>query len=154
MGVKISGLLGLIILVADVWAIVKTVGSSTSTGGKVFWIVLILTPSLGLIGFVQWKIIPPDISFRLPCRIQLKMLQELFDMLLLKYTRNLILLGIMDSSLNEHIQIFQCVVAKDTAGLQLALSTHLGHVRDHITEGFKKLFDSRPQQMVDLFSFE
>ena len=40
------------------------------------------------------------------CHIQLKMLQELFDMLLLKYTRNLILLGIMDSSLNEHVNIF------------------------------------------------
>jgi len=42
MGIEIGGLLGLIILIADVWAIVKTVGSSASTGGKVFWIVLIL----------------------------------------------------------------------------------------------------------------
>lgn len=50
MGIEIGGLLGLIILVADVWAIVKTVGSSASTGGKVFWIILILIlPVLGLI---------------------------------------------------------------------------------------------------------
>ncbi len=50
MGIEIGGLLGLIILVADVWAIVKTVGSSASTGAKVFWIVLILIlPVLGLI---------------------------------------------------------------------------------------------------------
>lgn len=50
MGIEIGGLLGLIILIADVWAIVKTVGSSASTGAKVFWIVLILIlPVLGLI---------------------------------------------------------------------------------------------------------
>ncbi|MFZ7110073.1 MAG: PLDc N-terminal domain-containing protein [Desulfatiglandales bacterium] len=50
MGIEFGGLFGLIILVADVWAIVKTVGSSASTGGKVFWIVLILIlPVLGLI---------------------------------------------------------------------------------------------------------
>lgn len=50
MGIEIGGLLGLIILIADVWAIVKTVGSSASTGVKVFWIVLILIlPVLGLI---------------------------------------------------------------------------------------------------------
>lgn len=34
MGIEIGGLLGLIILVADVWAIVKIVGSSASTGAK------------------------------------------------------------------------------------------------------------------------
>ncbi|OPL11834.1 MAG: hypothetical protein AVO38_15475 [delta proteobacterium ML8_D] len=50
MGIEIGGLLGLIILIADVWALVKTVGSSASTAGKVFWIVLILVlPVLGLI---------------------------------------------------------------------------------------------------------
>ena len=86
------------------------------------------------------------------CQIQLKMLQELFDMLLLKYTRNLILLGIMDTSLNEHIQIFNSLVVRDTEGLQLALSTHLENVRSHITEGFRKMFAIKPQKMVDLFT--
>ena len=87
------------------------------------------------------------------CRIQLKMLQELFDMLLLKYTRNLVLLGIMDSSLDEHALIFSSLEAQDTAGLKAALSAHLNHVRTHITEGFKKMFVSRKESMVDLFSF-
>jgi DNA-binding GntR family transcriptional regulator len=59
------------------------------------------------------------------CRIQLKMLQELFDMLLLKYTRDLLLLGIMDSSLNEHLNIFSALEARDSEGLQKAQSTHL-----------------------------
>jgi len=41
---------GLIILVADIWAIVNVFGSTASTGAKVLWILLILIlPVLGLI---------------------------------------------------------------------------------------------------------
>jgi DNA-binding GntR family transcriptional regulator len=82
------------------------------------------------------------------------MLQELFDLLLLKYTRNLLLLGIMDSSRQEHDQIFQTLSDRDSEGLQSALATHLGHVRTHIIEGFKKMVVSRKESMVDLFSFQ
>ncbi len=88
------------------------------------------------------------------CRIQLKMLQELFDMLLLKYARNLVLLGIMDTSLNEHVQIFQSLKDRDSEGLHQALSVHLDNVRTHSTEGFKKMFVSRKEPMVDLFTFQ
>ena len=57
MGIEIGGLLGLIILAADVWAIVKTFGSSTSTGGKVFWFVLILI--LPVLGLIIWLVAGP-----------------------------------------------------------------------------------------------
>lgn len=57
MGIEIGGLFGLIILIADVWAIVKTVGSSVSTGGKVFWIVLILI--LPVLGLIIWLVAGP-----------------------------------------------------------------------------------------------
>lgn len=57
MGVEIGGLIGLIILIADVYAIVKTVGSSASTGGKVFWIVLILI--LPVLGLLIWLVAGP-----------------------------------------------------------------------------------------------
>jgi DNA-binding GntR family transcriptional regulator len=85
-------------------------------------------------------------------QIQIRMLQELFDLLLLKYTRNLILLGIMDSSMNEHVTIFRSLVAKDADGLQQALSAHLEHVRHHITAGFRKMFPDKPHKMMDPFS--
>lgn len=51
MGIEVGGILGLLILIADVYAIVKTLGAtSASTGSKVFWIILILLlPFLGLI---------------------------------------------------------------------------------------------------------
>ena len=35
MGVEVGGLIGLLILAGDIWAIVNTVQSGASTGGKV-----------------------------------------------------------------------------------------------------------------------
>jgi DNA-binding GntR family transcriptional regulator len=87
------------------------------------------------------------------CQIQVRMLQELFDMLLLKYTRNLVLLGIMDSSLHEHGQILDALKTTDPDKLQNALSDHLNHVRGHIISGFKKMFVHKRQPMVDLTDF-
>ena len=50
MGLEVGGIFGLLILIADVWAIVKTIQSGASTGAKVFWIVLIIIlPVLGLL---------------------------------------------------------------------------------------------------------
>ncbi|WP_306031390.1 PLD nuclease N-terminal domain-containing protein [Stappia sp. MMSF_3263] len=57
MGIEVGGLLGLIILVLDVYAIVKTVGSGSSTGSKVIWVVLILL--LPVIGFLLWLVAGP-----------------------------------------------------------------------------------------------
>ena len=46
----ISGLVGLAILIADIWAIVNIFQSRASTGAKVLWTALILLlPVLGLI---------------------------------------------------------------------------------------------------------
>ena len=39
MGIEVSGLIGLIILIADIWAIVNVFQSGASTGAKVVWIV-------------------------------------------------------------------------------------------------------------------
>jgi DNA-binding GntR family transcriptional regulator len=88
------------------------------------------------------------------CRIQLKMLQELFDLLLLKYTRNLLLLGITASSRQEHDRIFHCIASRDGQGLQAALNTHLEHVRTHITQGFQKMAVGKKEAMVDMFTFQ
>ena len=57
MGMEFGGLLGLIILVADVWAIVKTIQSGASTGTKVLWIVLILI--LPILGLLIWLVAGP-----------------------------------------------------------------------------------------------
>jgi len=57
MGIEVGGFLGLVILIADIWAIVKTFESSSSTGTKVFWIVLILL--LPVLGLIVWLIAGP-----------------------------------------------------------------------------------------------
>ena len=88
------------------------------------------------------------------CRIQLKMLQELFDMLLLKYTRNLLMLGIMDSSRQEHDRISEALGNRDADGLKAVLTTHLGHVREQIVQGFEKMVIDKRESMVDLFTFQ
>ena len=57
MGIEVGGLLGLIILIADVWAIVKTVQSPATTGSKVFWVVFILI--LPVLGLLIWLLAGP-----------------------------------------------------------------------------------------------
>lgn len=57
MEIHVGGLFGLVILIADVWAIVRIVQSGATTGAKVLWIVLILL--LPVLGFLIWLIAGP-----------------------------------------------------------------------------------------------
>lgn len=57
MGIEVGGILGLAILIADIWAIVKTFESPSTTGSKVLWIVLILV--LPILGLILWLIFGP-----------------------------------------------------------------------------------------------
>ena len=57
MGIEVGGILGLIILIANIWAIVNVFGSSATTGAKVLWILLILL--LPVIGLIIWLIAWP-----------------------------------------------------------------------------------------------
>ncbi len=57
MGIEVSGILGLIILIADIWAIVHVVGSGASVGAKVLWILVILI--LPLVGLILWFFLGP-----------------------------------------------------------------------------------------------
>jgi uncharacterized Tic20 family protein len=52
-----STIISLLILIADIWAIVNIVKSSVSTGTKVLWILLVLI--LPLIGLVIWYFAGP-----------------------------------------------------------------------------------------------
>lgn len=57
MGIEVGGLLGLIILIIDVFAIVKVMNSGASTGTKVLWIVIILI--LPILGLIAWYLAGP-----------------------------------------------------------------------------------------------
>jgi hypothetical protein len=55
-----SGLLGLLILAADIWAILNIVQSSESTGAKAVWILLVLL--LPVLGLAVWYFAGPKSS--------------------------------------------------------------------------------------------
>lgn len=57
MGIDVNGIIGLLILIADIWAIVSTFQSHASTGKKVLWIVIVLV--LPVVGFVLWLLLDP-----------------------------------------------------------------------------------------------
>ena len=52
-----GGIFGLLVLIADVWAIVNIFQSSADTGAKVLWTVLVLV--LPLLGFILWYFLGP-----------------------------------------------------------------------------------------------
>jgi hypothetical protein len=52
-----GGIGGLIVLILDIWAIVSVLGSGTSVGMKVVWVVLILI--LPILGFIIWLLAGP-----------------------------------------------------------------------------------------------
>jgi len=51
------GLGSLIVLIADVWAIVNIMQSTASTGHKVLWTVLVIV--LPVLGFILWFFLGP-----------------------------------------------------------------------------------------------
>ena len=57
MEIRVGGFFGLLVLIADIWAIVNVFGSSASTAAKVGWTVLILL--LPVLGFIIWLIAGP-----------------------------------------------------------------------------------------------
>ncbi len=57
MGIQVGGLFGLVILILNVWAIIRIVQSGASTGTKVLWTVLVLL--LPVIGLIFWYLMGP-----------------------------------------------------------------------------------------------
>lgn len=51
------GLFGLVVLIADVWAIVNVFQSGADTGKKVLWTVLVII--LPVLGFILWYFLGP-----------------------------------------------------------------------------------------------
>jgi hypothetical protein len=54
---NVNGFWGLLVLIADVWAIVNIFQSSASTGKKVLWTVLVIV--LPVLGFLIWLLAGP-----------------------------------------------------------------------------------------------
>ncbi|MNO98084.1 hypothetical protein D3C76_898180 [compost metagenome] len=63
MGSTFNGLVGLIILVLDIWAIINVLKSGVGLGPKILWILLILL--LPVLGLIIWAIAGPRGNVRL-----------------------------------------------------------------------------------------
>ena len=92
-----------------------------------------------------YKRIMTDMKFHMTlaslsgCTIQVKMLQELMDVLLLRYSQNLVFLSVTDTSLPEHAKIFESLENHDEAALEACVRFHVDTVRNHIIKGMKRL---------------
>lgn len=63
MGSTFNGLVGLVILALDIWAIINVIKSGASGGAKVLWVLLILL--LPVLGLIIWAIAGPRGNARL-----------------------------------------------------------------------------------------
>lgn len=54
---EVTGLLGILVLIADVYAILKIAKSSASDGNKALWIVIVLV--LPVLGVIIWYLMGP-----------------------------------------------------------------------------------------------
>lgn len=57
MGLEVGGVFGLLILAADVYALLQVAQSGAGNGAKVLWIVLVL--ALPVLGFLLWLLAGP-----------------------------------------------------------------------------------------------
>jgi hypothetical protein len=57
MNLEVNGFWGLLVLIADIWAIVNIFSSTASTGRKVLWTVLVVV--LPVVGFIIWLLLGP-----------------------------------------------------------------------------------------------
>ena len=57
MGIEVGGVLGLVLLVLNVWAVIRIIQSGASTTSKVIWVVVILL--LPLLGVILWFFLGP-----------------------------------------------------------------------------------------------
>ena len=63
MGPTFNGLIGLIILALDIWAIINVLKSDAQTGMKIVWVLLIIF--LPVLGLVIWAIAGPRGNVRI-----------------------------------------------------------------------------------------
>lgn len=54
---EVGGLFGLLVLAADIWAILNIIQSASTTGSKALWILLVLV--LPVLGVIIWYFAGP-----------------------------------------------------------------------------------------------
>ncbi|MCF8062046.1 MAG: GntR family transcriptional regulator [Deltaproteobacteria bacterium] len=74
---------------------------------------------------------------------QIRILENLFDLLILKYGGNQGNVESMDLSDNEHQRVYDCLTAGDVRGARQTLSRHVAHVKKQVLARFKRIQEER-----------
>jgi hypothetical protein len=54
---EMGGLVGLLVLIADIWAIISIIKSAATSGVKTVWVLIVIF--LPVVGFIAWLIFGP-----------------------------------------------------------------------------------------------
>ncbi|MBN1849264.1 MAG: GntR family transcriptional regulator [Deltaproteobacteria bacterium] len=76
-------------------------------------------------------------------KTQLRVLQTIFDLLLLKYGGNYLPIQSMETSDQEHQMIFDCMVSGDVKGAKAALLKHISNVKKQVLKNLKRILEER-----------
>ncbi len=85
-------------------------------------------------------------------RVQVRILQELYDLLYLKYSRNLLFVSILETSEDHHREILHHLEADEEESARKALAKHLAGVKEHVLKGMEKIMAYERQPVSD-FAF-
>lgn len=77
---------------------------------------------------------------------QMRVLRNIFDLLLLKYGGNYLPVDSMNSSDQEHLITFERVVAGDIKGAKAALLKHITNVKKQVLKSFKRILEEREDE--------
>lgn len=73
------------------------------------------------------------------CTIQINTLKSLFDLLYLKYRGNILFVTPMETVDSEHIQLYDCIAAKDLEGAEKILKQHISNVKKHAVISIERM---------------
>ena len=71
--------------------------------------------------------------------IQQQVLQNLFDILYLKYRASILFMTPVDTAGIEHRKLFEHIVNGDLKNAQKILADHIDHVKEHVINGLRQV---------------
>ena len=97
-----------------------------------------------LLADMEFHLLLADLS---GCRVQKRALQNLFDLLYLKYRGNMLFLTSMDAAGEEHSRILRSIEARDLEAARRHLSDHIRNVKKHALLSLHQRLDEKSGDM-------
>jgi DNA-binding GntR family transcriptional regulator len=81
-------------------------------------------------------------------QVHYRILKDLFDLLYLKYSGNVLFSTSMDSADADHQALFDAIVGQDLKTARRILSGHIRRVREHVLKGLRQIVHARNQDGI------